>query len=407
MSSFPRRAVGSAALLGAVLVFALNLRAPVTAVPPVVTDVAAALHLDPAMAGLLTGLPVLCFAVVAPAASALIARVGPYRAVTVALVGVLAGTLLRSVGTGTPGAVAAFSGTVVIGAAITIGNVAVPVIVARDFKRRAALATGLYTSSLNLGSVFTTTLTVPLAALLGWQGALASWSVLAVVALVWWLVVSRRLPDAGRAPRAVASPSDAPASGSVLRRAITWVLAAAFCGQAFSYFAVTGWLPDLLGDLLSIDPAAAGGAASLFQALAILGGVAVPAALATRVPMRGVAVAMAAMWLSLPVGLLLAPEAWALWCSLAGVAQGGNFAVIFTLVAQRTDNPAQARRTAATVQLVGYACAATGPSVLGAVHAATHGWDAPLLVVLGALTTMAAAMIVATARRRPPATARG
>lgn len=411
---------GSAALLIALLVFALNLRAAITAVPPIVTDVADGLGLDPTTAGLLTGLPVLCFAVVAPAASALIARIGPYRAVTVALSGVIAGSLLRSVGDGTAGVAAAFAGTVVIGSAITVGNVVVPVIVARDFAPRAAMATGLYTSALNVGTVLTTTLTVPFAASLGWQGALASWSLMAVVALAVWLWVTRPAPDVGRPPWAVASPLAVPAvapavasrapgeavqpgvrpaSGSVLRRPMTWLLAGAFVGQSFSYFAVTGWLPELLGDLLGAAPATAGGAASLFQLLAIAGGVAVPAALATRVPMRWVAASMAALWLSLPVGLLLAPDAWALWCSLAGVAQGGNFAVIFTVVAQRTETITQTRQTAAAVQAIGYACAATGPSVLGAVHVATGGWDAPLLVVLGALTLMTVSILAAT--RRP------
>ena len=39
----------------------------------------------------------------------------------------------------------------------------------------------------------------------------------------------------------------------------------------------------------------------------------------------------------------------------------------------------------ATVQSLGYGCAALGPSVLGAVHASSGGWTAPLLVVLGAV----------------------
>lgn len=402
------RTAGSAALLVALLVFALNLRAAITTVPPVVTQVASDLGLTPTTAGLLTGLPVLCFAVVAPAASALIARVGPYRAVVVALAGVIAGSVIRSLGDGTAGVVAAFAGTVVIGAGITVGNVVVPVIVARDFPARAALATGLYTSSMNAGSVLTTTLTVPFAAAIGWRGALASWSLMAVVALVFWLWVTRTVPDGGRpaqvvaSPQAVAGPGDPAApSGSVLRRPITWVLACAFLGQSFCYYGMTGWLPELLGDLLGTDRATAGGAASLFQLLAILGGVAVPAALATRVPMRWVAAVMAALWLSLPVGLLVAPQLWALWVSLAGVAQGGNFAVIFTVVAHRTETPALTRRTAAAVQGIGYACAATGPSVLGAAHAATGGWDAPLVVVLGALSLMTVSLLVATRSPRP------
>jgi CP family cyanate transporter-like MFS transporter len=427
-----RTAAGGSALLVAVLVFALNLRTPITSLPPVMADVATGLGLDQTLAGLLVGIPALCFSVVAPAASTLIARAGPYSAVTVALVGVIAGTLIRSAGTGTVGVVAAFAGTVVLGCAITVGNVVVPVIIARDFPARTALATGLYSSTMNLGSVFATSLTAPFAALIGWQGAIASWSLVAVVALVVWLVTTRRLgkraPDGGGAATGTptgtpvetqvdgptGAPADAPAEpdprpraerpdetwGGVLRRPITWALAVAFAGQSFSYFAVTGWLPELLRDLLDVSVATAGNAAAPFQGLAIAGSVLVPLALAARVPMRGAAVTMGLLWVSLPAGLLLAPQWWLLWVSLAGIAQGGNFVVIFTLVAQRCRTIAQTRRTVAAVQAIGYAVAATAPAVIGAVHAASGGWQAALLVMLGSTLALGTAELLATRRPR-------
>lgn len=405
-----RTAAGGSALLVAVLVFALNLRTPITSLPPVMADVATGLGLDQTLAGLLVGIPALCFSVVAPAASTLIARVGPYSAVTVALVGVITGTLVRSAGSGTVGVVAAFTGTVVLGAAITVGNVVVPVIIARDFPARTALATGLYSSVMNLGSVFATSLTAPFAALLGWRGAVASWSLVAVVALVVWLVTTRHLSDtqvtrvtrvSDISLRDGAARAERPGEtwGGVLRRPITWVLSLAFAGQSFSYFAITGWLPELLRDLLDVSVTTAGNAAAPFQGLAIAGSVLVPLVLAARVPMRGAAVAMGLLWVSLPVGLLLAPEWWLLWVSLAGIAQGGNFVVIFTIVAQRCRTVAQTRRTVATVQAVGYAVAATAPAVIGAVHAASGGWTAALLVLLGSTLALGTAELVAT--RRP------
>lgn len=397
-----RTAAGGSALLVAVLVFALNLRTPITSLPPVMADVASGLGLDQTLAGLLVGIPALCFSVVAPAASALIARFGSYQAVTVALVGVIAGTLIRSAGTGTAGVVAAFAGTVVLGSAITVGNVVVPVIIARDFPARAALATGLYSSTMNLGSVFATSLTAPFAALLGWRGAIASWSLVAVVALVVWLITTRRSPDP-QVTRATAVPVRAERPdetwGGVLRRPITWALTVAFAGQSFSYYAVTGWLPELLRDLLDVSVTTAGNAAAPFQGLAIAGSVLVPLALAARVPMRGAAVTMGLLWVSLPVGLLLMPQWWLLWVSLAGIAQGGNFVVIFTLVAQRCRTVAQTRRTVAAVQAFGYAVAATAPAVIGAVHAASGGWDAALLVMLGSTLALGTAELAAT--RRP------
>lgn len=426
-----RTAAGGSALLVAVLVFALNLRTPITSLPPVMGDVAAGLGLDQTLAGLLVGIPALCFSVVAPAASTLIARVGPYAAVTVALVGVIAGTLVRSAGSGTAGAVAAFAGTVVLGAAITVGNVVVPVIIARDFPARTALATGLYSSTMNLGSVFATSLTAPFAALLGWRGAIASWAVVAMVALVVWQLTTHRLPDPQARPRARrrgrggaddgAAPGETPAEklvdgptgtpappvverpeetwAGVLRRPITWVLTIAFAGQSFSYFAVTGWLPELLRDLLGVSVTTAGNAAAPFQGLAIAGSVLVPLALAARVPMRAAAVVMGLLWVSLPAGLLLAPQWWLVWVSLAGIAQGGNFVVIFTVVAQQCRTVAQTRRTVAAVQAFGYAVAASAPAVIGAVHAASGGWTAALLVMLGSTLALGTAELVATRRR--------
>lgn len=409
-----RASSGGLALLVAVLAFALNLRTPITSLPPVMADVATGLGLDQTLTGLLVGIPALCFSVVAPAASALIARLGPYPAVTVALLGVVAGTLVRSAGSGTTGVVAAFAGTVLLGAAITVGNVVVPVIIARDFADRTAPATGLYSSVMNLGSVLATSLTAPLAALLGWQGAVASWSLMAVAALVVWLVTTRR---AGL-PRATPTDPDRPGAvpgrpaperpdetwTGVLRRPLTWVLSLAFAGQSFSYYAVTGWLPELLRDLLGVSVTTAGNAAAPFQGLAIAGSVLVPLVLATRAPMRVAAVAMGVLWAVLPAGLLLAPQWWLVWVCLSGIAQGGNFVVIFTVAAQRCRTVAQTRRTVAAVQTVGYAVAATAPSVIGAVHAASGGWTAALLVMLASTLTLGVAEVVATRRPRPRAT---
>ena len=116
-------------LLAGVLLVALNLRGPLVAVAPVVGDLRADLHVGAGTIGLLTSIPVLCFGLAAPMASLLIARTGVHRAVLLSMLGVLAGTVVRSTG----GAASAIGGTVVIGLAITVGNVVVPVIIGRDF----------------------------------------------------------------------------------------------------------------------------------------------------------------------------------------------------------------------------------------------------------------------------------
>ncbi|MGW8567881.1 MFS transporter [Isoptericola sp. NPDC055881] len=394
-------------LLAALLLVALNLRAPITSLPPVVDQVAAGLGLTPTGAGLLTSVPVLCFALCTPLASVLVARLGPELALGASLAGILAGTVLRSAGT----VPAALVGTAVLGVAISVGNVAVPVVITRDFRRRAAAVTGAYSATMNLGSTFTTMLTVPLAAAFGWQWALAGWGVLAVLALAAWVPAGRALVAQGRAgvPAAAARvrPPSArtelaaldPATRRSVRR-LAVLLSVAFAGQASGYYAVTAWLPEILHDRLGMTAAGAGGAAGPFQLCAVAGSFLVPVGLARGLSVRQVAAGLSLMWLSLPVGLLVAPDLWLLWVGVAGAAQGGNFTAIFTLVAQRSPGVAVARRTSAVVQTAGYACAALAPTTMGAVHEATGGWTAPLLVVTGVLAVMAAAMWVASGRPR-------
>ncbi|WP_194521142.1 MFS transporter [Cellulosimicrobium sp. JZ28] len=419
-------------LLVAVLLVAVNLRAPLTALPPVVADVAADLDLTAAAAGLLTGIPVLCFALATPAVAGLLGRSSLRTAIAVALALIVAGTVLRSADLAALGAAGTFAGTVLLGLGITTANLAVPMIAQRDFPGHVATVTGLYTAAINVGTVATTALTAPLADAVGWRWALASWSVLAVVALVWWL---RAVPREAREPRGVsaetapdpaASQTEARATGDaaaadalaaaaaegvtgtdpttarerhVLATPFTWWLCAMFALQSSSFYALTAWLPLVLEDLAGIPRSASGGAASLFQGFAIVGGLAVPLA-ARRLSLRQTFVGIAVLWLTLPVGLLVAPGLWAVWASAAGVAQAANFVVIFTLVAQRYPTVRRGRQASATVQSVGYCLAAVAPTAAGALQTATGTWTVPVAVVLGALVVMTGIGLVLTGAPR-------
>ena len=422
---------GSTLLLVAVLVFAANLRGPLAALGPVVGEVATELALSPAAVGLLTGLPVLCFALAAPLASGLVARAGVGWAVTGALVVIVAGTVLRSAA----GFTGALAGTLLIGVAITIGNIAVPVVVRRDFPLAIAGVTGAYTAAMNLGAMATTALTAPLASALGWRRGLAAWGLLALAALALWIVAAvvrrkaRALPPPGT-PSAPGSPSavstastsvadSAPGRGSapgaapapaspdardgpappVLRRPFVWLLAGVFGMQSFGYYGMTAWLPELLGDVLVLDQAGAGGAAAPFQAAAVISALAVPVALARRVPARVVFLVLVGLWLALPLGVLWAPAGWLVWVTSAGLAQGGLFTVVMAVVLQRAVSVADARRTSAAVQTIGYLLAASGPSVLGALHGASGSWLAPNLLLVAGFCF--AAVAGAIAMRRP------
>jgi CP family cyanate transporter-like MFS transporter len=150
-------------------------------------------------------------------------------------------------------------------------------------------------------------------------------------------------------------------------------------------------LPLLLRDELGMAAAGAGTSASVFQIAALTGAFGVPLLLRVLPGPRGVVLVVVAAWVTLPAGLLLAPQLWPLWCLLGGAAQGGGLTVIFALVVRKARDLTENRQMSALVQGGGYVVAAAGPTVVGAVHGATGGWTWPLLVVLAAIALLAVA----------------
>ncbi|MHC2186046.1 CP family cyanate transporter-like MFS transporter [Rathayibacter agropyri] len=364
----------------AVALTALVLRGPIVAVAPVIDAVRGDLSLSSGQAGVLTSIPVLCFALATPLALLVIRRAGPDAAVTVTILGVALGTIVRSAGD----VVAVVAGTVLIGVFITIGNVVLPVVIRRDVSaERIDLTTGVYTAALNLGSTITSLGTAPLALALGWRGALVIWLGLNALALVGWLLAVGPRAALRPAPRLVRGSGPAEPAPRIWRSATVLALALCFSSQAFSYYGVTAWLPSLLVDRNGFSIATAGASSSVFQLAAVAGAVGIPL-LVRRLGPRGSILLVGLLWCTVPIGLLLAPQLWALWCVLGGVAQGGGFTVVFVLVVRLSRSDAHASRLSATVQGIGYAVAATAPTVIGFAHDASGGWDAPLLTVLAA-----------------------
>ena len=373
-----------------IVVLALNLRAPIIAPTAILGEIQNDTGLSAAGVGLLTGLPVLLFALATPVAGKTIGRLGAEATVLSCLTGVLIGTVLRSVGP--PWLV--LVGTGIIGIAITLGNIAVPVIIRREVPyNQVSMVTGLYSATMNVGSMITLLGTGPLAAALGWRWAVVIWGVLAVIGLIYWLFVVRLGIRRRAASAASAEPSSAPPPAPTRRRPwreappefrrIIALLVITFSGQSIAYYTTTTWLPSILADTGGLSSTASGGTASLFQVAAIVGAFGVPLLAARSKPWVPVAI-IAALWISLPAGLLLAPDSYVLWAITGGVAQGGGFTAIFSIIAQTAGSDRQTASGSARVQGGGYLAATLAPPFAGWLGNVTHGWVAPILLILAA-----------------------
>lgn len=357
------------------------------------------MSLTAAQAGLLTSLPVLCFALVTPFASLFVGKAGANFATTVAIVGVGIGSIMRSAG----GAEATFAGTIIMGAFITVGNLVIPVIIRRDIsEERVGIVTGAYTSAMNVSSMITSLATVPLAIAFGWRGALLAWLGFVVVAAVAWLVAVGPANALRWGPLKPSLETGAVDTVAIDTRGVprapkkprTWrnlsavLLALAFAGQAFAYYGLTAWFPSILQQELGYSASAAGTSSSIFQIAAVVGALGVPL-LSRRIGVPATFSLVAVLWISFPLGLILQPGSWLLWGFLGGIAQGGGITIVFMLVVQLALTGEHARRLSAMAQGLGYALGATAPAIVGGLHDATGGWMLAIGAVLIATVVFA------------------
>lgn len=377
-------------LLGVLLV-ALNLRAAIAGLAPLLPDVRADLGLSRGTAGLLTTLPVLCFGLLSTTAVTVGRRLGTEAALLVGLLLVVAGSLVRTA----PGLAAMLVGTVVVGAGIALGNVLVPSAVKAHFPDRQGMVTGLYTASFTTGAAIAAAAGAPLAhdAGLGWHGSLLVWGGLALLgAVVWFPQLRTRHDLAG-------TRHDAAARIAVRGSPVTWALAAFMGAQALTFYGMLAWLPAMLQDR-GVSDHGAGIALALFNLFGIAGALVVPSLAGRRPEQRWLAWTACLLWVVALVGYVSAPGAYLVWSVVGGVTQGAGISLVFTLFVLRASTPVVARELSGTVQSVGYLAGAAGPFVLGALRDSSDGWTLPIGALVVAVAVMAAAAVVAAADRR-------
>ena len=171
------------------------LRLPILAIPPVIPVLRGEFNLSGTQIGILTGLPVLLFAVAAVVGSRLITRIGAVPAVVTGLVITTLGSALRGVATDVIGLLGA---TVVMGAGVAVVQPALPALVGRWLPKHIALATAVYTNGLVLGDVLPVALFPLLFPLLGgWRATCFFWAVPVILIALVVVAAAPREPTSG------------------------------------------------------------------------------------------------------------------------------------------------------------------------------------------------------------------
>jgi MFS transporter, CP family, cyanate transporter len=393
-------------LLAAVVLVAVKLRAPISGFGAVLAEVRAATGLSAAAAGLVTSMPMLCFAVVGALSPWLSRRFGLDRAIGWSVVVLVAALLLRVTG----GVPMLLLGTLLVCSGIAVVNVLLPVVVKQRFPHRIGPVTGAYTAALAGGSAFAAGVSAPLAEVVGWRTALGCWALLGAAAVVLWAVAVRASP--GPAPLISPDdvllddvlPDDVAASAArapwwtslhyLLTHPLSWAVAVFFGAQSCLAYIQMGWLPAIYRDA-GFDARTAGAMLAVSIVVGVPISLIVPSLAARRPDQRAWAVGLTLSSAVGLLGLILAPVggAW-VWALLIGVGTGA-FPLALTMFSLRTETAADTGALSAFGQGVGYLLGAAGPLGFGLLHDSSGAWTVPLLALLAVTGVQVLAALVA------------
>ena len=410
-------------LVVAVVLFALNMRAGVTSIAPVLQEIQGDLHMSDSLAGFLTSLPTLIFALVGLITPLASRTWGLHTTMLVAMVALSLGLVVRAFMGGSAGFLV-FSIVALAGIAIT--NVLMPAFIKTHFPAKIPTYTAVYSTALTAMAFLSSVVVAPMSHSMntGWRGAIGFWGVLAVLAVIPAAILvalqkkhelsvgdgdgAGSETDAASntaAANAVDADTADAAAEAAAEPAKLWVmfrskkaraLALFFGIQSLHAFVQMGWLAQIFRDY-GVSQNYAGMLAGLMQLLSIPGAMLAPALLGKVKNPRLLVAGTAAIAAPAYLGMLLAPASvpW-LWVILFALANT-TFPMALTLIGWSGRSGDTTALLSSFVQSFGFLIASLGPLLVGILLQATTGWTVPLIFCLVLVIPFAIAGYIAAA----------
>ena len=356
-----------------VVLVSVVMRAPMGCVGPLVGSIRDDLGISAFIAGLLTTIPLLAFALSSPLAGKLSVSMDSRVLLLASLVVTILGLLLRSYG-GTAGL---YIGTLLLGLAIGTLGVFLPALIRRCYPQKIGLTMGVYSTALTAASAVSSGVCERIAASFGgWRAGLAASVVPAVLAILVCLCAGRLL--AGKLTVGEEVGQYRYFNGKNMS-------VAAFVGlQSLLFFTIITWYPAVLEDHCGLTGVS--GRMLLVLQLCCLPPTFLLPILCEKSNRRGLLTLICTL-LFVPGFLLLMPRGQSLpviaaSAVLLGFANGATLSLGLTFVALRGRTAAETAGISALTQCVGYLLAAFGPMGIGFVNDFTGEWSAALLMLV-------------------------
>ncbi len=404
---------------------AMVLRSIIATLPPVLPMVQRQLEMSNVLAGATTTIPLICFGVFAFVTPTLQKRYGITTSMTLALVLIAIGTMIRIF----PFTYILILSSFCIGIGTALTNVLFPVTLRSHYPNNIAFAMGIFSFIINIGAGVGSISTPFLLSIgMSWNAALSIWTIPALLVIIFWVLshsktvnfnfetnrnIKRRERKRKRKEKRAttreynysisADPTVYDEYGEyfsatgdeenmtqthyvpwskILKMPVAWTIAAFMGLQSLIYYNFMTWLPSIF-ESTGFSTQTNGVLFGIFNSIAIIGALAGPK-ISTAQNAKTISIIFYAIYiltaLCFPIGGWPAIIA----SVIAGICQGITYTMGLTLIAAQPD-PDTVPSVSAFTQGIGYILAAIGPILMGALYTLCENWWVPTLSIVIAM----------------------
>lgn len=355
------------------MLIAANLRLPITIIPPLLSTIEKNLGIPKSLAGLITSIPLITFAILSPFIVKVAKKFGNELTIFVFFIILIIGSYLRII----PSVWTLMFGTFLAGIGIDSGNVLVPALIKDRLPNQIPLGTSLYTMSMLLVGAIGTALSGILITKINLQSTLALLSAIAVIALIFWI------PNLKYNQRESYKSSKTPKYHSVWNQSLGWLITAFFGFQSLVYYSLITWLPSVL-ETHGISTISASNLLTVLQLSGLPCSFVVPYLSTKKSGMKALLSMLFLGYAIAPLGYLLSTNNIVFLTTitvLTGFGSGLAFNMAVVFFTEKTTNPYQTAEVSGMAQSAGYLLAAIGPVMFGFLENITSSWNIVIILL--------------------------
>lgn len=366
-----------------IILIAGDLRSPITAVSPVLSEIKTAFGLNNLQGSLLTSIPLIVFASCSVLVSRVAVKANIHYSLIYSLIFLIIGLYLRVYGNVSM----LYFGSLLLGLGICIGNVTAPAYIKNLFPEKVGMMTGVFSVAMNLVAALASGFSVAIGKWtnLGWKGSLGVWIAWALLAL--FVVAIETF--SGRRNHSKKTVAEAPKNGfNVFRSKQAWNISIFMGIQSLVYYCLVALLPVVLIDY-SMKKSETGLVLLTIQ-LAMLPVMFISPVIASKMKDQ--------KWMIYGIGLLmfmgismltiLKIQYIYLTAILIGMSSGLAFSLSILFFSLKSKTMNGTIKISGKAQSVGYLIAAFGPPVFGILHDLDVSWHSSFYFLMLMIVVM-------------------